>query len=294
MKVLVAGKSGQLALALQEACRELGLAHVGAGRPDFDILDPAAISRVLEAHQPDVVINAAAWTDVEGAERDPDGATRLNGDAAGRLAAATAQQGALFVHVSSDFVFDGAGGAPYREDATTAPLNAYGRSKLAGEHAVLAAAPRSIVARTAWVHSAWSRNFVRTMLRLAETREEIGVVDDQRGSPTYAGDLAAGLLTAANKLRGAGPNGSALQGLLHVAPPDAATWADVAEETFAASSELGGPSARVRRITTAEFPTPTVRPADSRLDVSRLREVFGVQLPGWRSGVRRSVARLLA
>jgi dTDP-4-dehydrorhamnose reductase len=292
MRVFVAGSRGQVARALVERA---GMRHgvvVGAfGRPEFDLAAPSpAHAETIAAFAPDVIVNAAAWTAVDKAESEEAAALRLNAEAPGELAAVADRLGVPFLHLSTDYVFAGDKPGPYVETDATGPLGAYGRTKLAGEQAVAAAAPRHLILRTAWVHSPWGANFVRTMLRLAETRDELGVVADQRGAPTYAPDIADALLDLS--LRVAAHDGP--WGVYHLASAGECVWADFAERVFARSAALGGPSARVRRITTADYPTPARRPANSRLDCGRLLGQFGLALPDWTSGSDRCVERLIA
>jgi dTDP-4-dehydrorhamnose reductase len=196
------------------------------------------------------------------------------------------------MHVSTDYVFDGGKPAPYLEADITSPLNAYGRTKLEGEQGDAAACREHIIVRTAWLHSPFGRNFVTTMLRLARERPEIGVVDDQVGSPTYAPHLAAAILNIAQRV--ASDRAAAPWGVYHVANAGEASWREVAVAIFSASGELGGPTASVRGISSAEYPTAAKRPANSRLDTTKLARTFGTELPDWRLGISECVARLLA
>ena len=196
------------------------------------------------------------------------------------------------LQVSTDYVFDGAKPSPYVEGDPVGPLGVYGRSKLAGERAVAAANPRHAILRTAWVYAPYGANFVRTMLRIAGNKPEVGVVADQRGCPTSALDIATTLLGVAARMASA-PGDPELCGVFHMAARGEAVWADVAEAVFAASRAKGGPSATVRRITTADFPTQAARPANSRLDCTKLERVYGLVLPEWRGPLERTVSRLL-
>ncbi len=291
MRIFVAGSSGQVAQALARAGAGRGLALALAGRPSFDLADAGRVSAAVSEFGPDIVINAAAYTAVDQAENEPEAAHAINAAGAGALAAAAAQAGAAMLHLSTDYVFDGTKDGPYLPDDPVAPLGVYGESKLAGERAVAAANPRHLIFRTAWVYSPYGKNFVRTMLRLAGDRDEVRVVADQLGSPTAALDIADGLLDVAAHV--ARTPDFAAWGVYHLAGSGTAAWADVAEETFAVSRAAGGPSASVTRITTAEFPTPARRPANSRLDTRRLEEVFGVRLPDWRQSVGDCVRELI-
>src|SRR5215472_1247496 len=198
--ILVAGNTGQLARCLVEAARRRATALVSAGRPELDLTRPTALVRVIEAHAPRAIINAAAYTAVDKAEAEPALAMAVNRDGAGALAAAAARLRVPFIHVSTDYVFDGRKDAPYREEDAPFALGVYGRSKLEGEAAVRAACPAAVILRTSWVYSPFGQNFVATMLRLATTREKVQVVADQHAAPTAAGDLAAAILDLVDQL----------------------------------------------------------------------------------------------
>jgi dTDP-4-dehydrorhamnose reductase len=288
MRVLVTGRDGQVATALASLRLPEGVEIVTAGRPELDLDRPETVGPAVRAARPDVVVSAAAYTAVDQAEGERDAAFRANADSPGELARAARALGAPVLHLSTDYVFDGAAG-PYREGDPTGPRSVYGASKLAGEAAVLDAQPESLVLRTAWVHAPWGKNFVRTMLRLAETRDEVGVVADQRGSPTYAPDIAEALLTLAGQAqRREGPFG-----VRHMAGGGETTWAGFAEAIFQGARARGAPAARVRPIATADYPTPAPRPADSRLDCAALARDGGVRLPAWEDGLRRGLDALL-
>jgi len=291
MRVAVTGRHGQVVSSLLE--RGAGRAEIVAlGRPEFDLEDPAGVARALAAASCDVVVNAAAYTAVDKAEQEPEQAMRVNADGAGFVAQAAAALGLPLLHLSTDYVFDGAGTRAYVETDPTGPTGAYGRSKLAGEARVLAAQPDCAVLRTAWVYSPFGANFVRTMLRLGETREEVGVVADQCGNPTYAPDIADAVLTiAARLLRDPAPE---LRGVFHMTGEGEASWADFAEATFAAAERHGRAPVRVKRIATVDYPTPAKRPANSRLDAGKLLRAHGVALPQWRGSLDGCVARLLS
>ena len=293
MRLLVTGQSGQLAMSLAErATRHPDIELVALGRPALDFADLDAIAPAVERTGPDIVVNAAAYTAVEKAEDESDAARRINAEAAGEVARAAHNAGAPVIQISTDYVFDGAKGAPYVETDATAPLNVYGRTKLEGEHAVAAANPRYYVFRTAWVYSPFGANFVKTMLRLATERDEVAVVADQYGNPTAALDLADAILAAARKIGapGAGPP----PGIYHVAGTGDATWHDFATEIFAANHDLTGTTTQARPIGHAGFPTRALRPADSRLDCGLFSDAFGHKLPDWRTSVRDCVRRLVA
>ncbi|MGE3870785.1 MAG: dTDP-4-dehydrorhamnose reductase, partial [Pseudorhodoplanes sp.] len=241
--------------------------------------------------RPDLVINAAAYTAVDKAEDDAAMAQAVNADGAGAVARAAAELGVPLFHISTDYVFDGRAG-PYAEDDAPAPANVYGRSKLAGERAV-AANPRHAIFRTAWVHSPFGPNFVLTMLRLARTRPELGIVADQFGTPTAALDIADALLAMARAIAAA-PDDPTLAGIFHLTSQGWTSWAGLAAFVFETSAALGGPAARVREIATAEYPTRAARPRDSRLGGTRLADGYGIALPDWQLGVTETVRRILA
>jgi dTDP-4-dehydrorhamnose reductase len=259
-----------------------------AGRPGFDFVRPETIAATFRAAAPALVVNAAAYTAVDNAEKDPDAAYRANRDGPAELARLCAEAGIPLLHVSTDYVFDGSKGAPYVETDPVAPQCVYGASKLAGETAVLAACPRAIVLRTSWVYAATGRNFVLTMLNAGRTRDRLAVVADQKGCPTTAGDLAAAILAIAARIEAAGWQ-PAYAGVFHAAGSGSTTWHGLATAAFEDAARHGARVPRVDPITTADWPTPAKRPADSRLDCTRLAAVFRVTLPPWRDGLRRVI-----
>ncbi|PIW32017.1 MAG: dTDP-4-dehydrorhamnose reductase [Rhodobacterales bacterium CG15_BIG_FIL_POST_REV_8_21_14_020_59_13] len=276
MKILVIGSSGQVASAL---ARQAG-AHevIRMGRPQIDLVHPAGIADIMGQISPDVIINAAAHTAVDRAEDEIEAARALNETGPAALARSAEARGVPFIHISTDYVFNGLGGAPYAETADTAPLNVYGQTKADGEKAVLAVNPDALIVRTSWVYAPEGTNFVRTMLRLAAGGETMNVVDDQIGRPTEAHALADALLDLAEQMRG-GADG----GLLHVTNTGEASWKDLAE----ASISGAGLSTRVTGIPTSAFPTRARRPGDTRLDLSRAQAVYGITLPDWRESLER-------
>ena len=287
--ILVAGGAGQLATALAE----LGGADVvRVGRPAFDFDRIESLDAAFDAHAPALVVNAAAWTGVDAAEQEPEAAARANADGPAQLARLCARRGIPLVHLSTDYVFDGLKGAPYTEADAPNPTCVYGRTKLAGEQAALAAWDLVTVLRTSWVYSPVGKNFVRTMLAAAGRGAPLRVVADQWGCPTAALDLAAAILTISEQmLAGWRP---AHGGVFHAAGTGDTTWHGLALAVFEAAALHGRPMPDIVPITTAEWPTPARRPPDSRLDCTRLAQVFGVRLPPWREGVARAVAALLA
>lgn len=293
MRILVTGTEGQVARALAERAKWHGVDVVLLGRPALDLTDPGSVRRVIGETAGDVVVNAAAYTAVDQAEKEPDLARAVNEVGAGAVAEAARARAMPIIQISTDYVFDGSGDRPFRETDPVAPLGVYGRTKLAGEEAVASAHPDHAILRTAWVYSPFGKNFVKTMLRVAKDRDEVSVVADQHGSPTSALDIADGVLAVAKGLV-ARPQDVSLRGVFHMCGTGYTTWADLAAEIFAVSERLGGPCARVRRIATADYPTPAKRPANSRLDCSKLREAHGVSLPEWQRSVAECIDRLHA
>ena len=278
-RILVVGRSGQLGTALAAALPATGWPFTVMEAPELDLTDAASIEAAVAQVRPEVVLNAAAYTAVDAAESNVDLAYAINATGPGLLAAAAAQAGAAMLHVSTDYVFDGSRG-PWREDDQTGPLGVYGASKLAGERAVAVANPRHIILRTSWVCSATGHNFLKTMLRLAETRDELRVVADQQGAPTFADDLAAAMIQLVPKaVAGEGC------GVFHLSGAPWTTWHGFAEAIMAAA----GKAVRVIPITTAEYPTPARRPADSRLDCTRIGAVHGIAPADWRRGMERAM-----
>jgi dTDP-4-dehydrorhamnose reductase len=292
MRLLIAGWQGQVARALVELAPSMpDVEAFAVGRPGLDLCNATSITRAMTDVRPDVIINSAAYTAVDKAESEQDAAFALNRTGAGLLAEEAAKRGAAIIHISTDYVFDGQKPAPYVETDAVAPQNVYGQSKLQGEQAVRQMNPEHIIARTAWVYSPVGANFVKTMLRLAGERDSLRVVDDQMGNPTYAPHLAHALLEIARQVRHAPRDGQ--WGTYHLSGRGDVSWCRFAKEVFRVPAELGGPSASVTAITTAEYPTPAARPQNSRLDCSKAEQTFGVALPDWREGVRECVMRLL-
>lgn len=293
MRLIVIGKEGQVARSLAERAPAHEVTAVLLGRPQLDLADPSGIEDILRETGGDLIVNAAAYTAVDQAEAEPELAEAINGIGAGVIAGAAAAMGVPLVHLSTDYVFDGSLDRPYREEDAVNPLGTYGRSKLLGEEAVAAGTEDYAILRTAWIYSPFGKNFVKTMLRLARDRDEIGVVADQVGSPSSALDLADGILTVGKNLL-AKPEDRSLRGVFHMAGTGHASWAAFASEIFALSARFGGPTARVRPIATADYPTPAKRPANSRLDTTRLRTIHEVSLPPWQNSLAACVERLVA
>ncbi len=280
---LVTGGSGQLASALA-AYPETRV----IGRPGFDFDRPETIAPALAAARPSLVVNAAAYTAVDAAETDAAAAFRANRDGPAALAAWCRDAGVPLIHISTDYVFDGSKGAPYVETDPTAPLGVYGASKLAGERAVLDSGARAVILRTSWVYAPRGRNFMLTMLGAGARMPRLRVVADQIGCPTTALDLAAAVAAVAGRLTEGWRD--AYAGVTHAAGSGFTSWHGFATAIFAEAAGFGGPAPEVAAIATADWPTPVRRPADSRLDCTRLAELFGARLPDWRDGLRRTVA----
>ena len=293
MRLLVTGREGQVARSLVERGQPLGHHVVTVGRPELDLTSEAsAIQASIKSVKPDVIVSAAAYTAVDKAESERDLAFQINATAAEAIAAAAKRLSVPLVHLSTDYVFDGSKAGAYVESDPTGPTGVYGASKLAGERAILAAYENCAILRTAWVYSPFGANFAKTMLRLAGDRDEVGVVADQRGNPTSALDIADGVLAVASSLLSSDEPG--LRGVFHMTADGEASWAEFAEHIFDVSAKVGGPSAAVRRIGTADYPTPARRPANSRLDCAKLAFAHGVRLPDWRTSTTQVIERLIA
>lgn len=290
MKLLLLGKNGQLGWELQRSLLPLGPV-VALGREDAggDLARPDAVADRIRAERPDVIVNAAAYTAVDRAEAEPEVARAVNAGMAGLLAREAEALGAWLVHYSTDYVFDGSGGRPWREDDPTGPLNVYGRTKLEGEQLIRAACARHLIVRTSWVYAARGGNFARTMLRLAAERDRLRVVDDQTGAPTGA-DLLADVTAHALKAAVARPG---LAGTYHVAAAGETTWHGYAQFVVGHAPDpaalKAGPG-DIEGVPSSAYPTAARRPANSRLDCSRFTSAFGLILPDWRLGVARTLA----
>jgi dTDP-4-dehydrorhamnose reductase len=294
VRVFVTGADdGQLARSLGEAAAVSSDVEVGFGAPPvMDLTRPQTILPAMEAFRPDVVVSAAAYTAVDRAESEPELAYAINRDGAGAVAAAAARLGAPIIHLSTDYVFDGAKDGAYVETDLPSPQGVYGRSKLEGEQAVAAANPRHLIARTSWMYAPFGTNFVRTMLRLSAERDGLRVVDDQIGCPTYAPDLADAILAVVRTWSRDGWK-SEHAGVTHFAGPDAVTWCAFARQIMAGAAARGGRSVDVEAITTAQYPTPASRPANSRLSTARLQSLFGLRLPPLDRSLSKCLDRLL-
>lgn len=288
MKILVTGRSGQLATSLVERAAGLkGIELVATGRPGLDLTDRASVIACMAHEKPDIVISAAAYTAVDGAEEEPDLAYAINATGAASVAEAAERAGAAIIHISTDYVFAGTDPHPYDEESPTGPGTIYGLTKLEGERAVVRLNPRHAIVRTSWLYSPFGCNFLRTMLALAGRQNAIRVVVDQRGNPTSALDLADALLAIAPALR----DGSF--GIYHLTGSGEASWADFARHILRASRTIGGPFANIVDIDTVDYPAKARRPANSRLCSDKAESTFGVRLPDWRTSTDRTLARLL-
>ena len=277
--ILVFGKSGQVATELQHSGDVLAL-----GRDQANFYDPVACAQRIRAFAPRAVINAAAYTAVDRAEDDEELATIINGDTPTAIAQACAEMKIPLVHISSDYVFEGSGEVPWKPGDTTAPRNAYGRSKLAGEEGILGSGATHAILRASWVVSANGANFVKNMLRLSETRDTLSVVADQIGGPTPARDIAGACLMIAEQLQ----EDPLKSGTYHYSGAPNVSWADLASEIFTQAAR----SVTVTPITTAEYPTPAKRPLNSRMDCSTTFSTFGIKQSDWRIGLKAILKEL--
>ncbi|WP_457645229.1 dTDP-4-dehydrorhamnose reductase [Profundibacter sp.] len=279
MRILVFGKTGQVAT---ELARQAGV--VNLGRDQADLSDPDACAAIIRETDADAVVNAAAYTAVDKAEDEEELATLINGTAPAVMAKAAAKRGLPFLHISSDYVFDGQGARPWQPGDTPSPLGAYGRSKLAGEDGVRAAGGAYAILRTSWVFSGHGANFVKTMLRLGDGRDSLDIVADQIGGPTPAAEIATTLATMAKAFH----NGAGRSGIYHYSGIPVVSWADFARQIFASS----GMKVAVRDIPTSAYPTPAKRPRNSRLNASTLAADYGIEPPGWKTGLNEVLKEL--
>ena len=291
-RLLVIGRNGQVARALAERAGERRVPLLALGREECDLATFTDLPDAADDFEPTAIINAAAYTAVDKAEDEREAAFAVNAAGPGRLAEAAARRGLPLMHISTDYVYDGGKSAPYVESDPTAPLGVYGASKLAGEKAVRVALPDALIFRTAWVYSPFGGNFVKTMLRLGAERDSLRVVDDQIGSPTSALDIADALISVAADIYENDLGNRA--GIYHLAGSGETSWCGLARAIFQIAGARGGPSIPVEAIPTSEYPTPAKRPANSRLDGSKLEKAFGIRLPDWRQSLKPVVARLLA
>jgi dTDP-4-dehydrorhamnose reductase len=299
MRILLTGRDGQLGFELARALAPLGEVHA-VGRADCDLLDANALRALVRRVAPDVIVNPAAYTAVDRAEAEPEAAFAVNARAPGILGEEAARLGALVVHYSTDYVFDGAGSRPWAEDDAPAPRSVYGSSKLAGERALAEACPRHLILRTSWVLGVHGGNFAKTMLRLAAEREQLKVVDDQFGAPTSAAllaDLTAHLVRQYARDGGSKRGESFPFGTYHVAAAGETSWYDYARFVLGAARHAGRPLRagpdEVLPVATADYPAAARRPANSRLDTSLFRTTFDLRLPPWQDGVGHVLRHIL-
>ena len=274
MNILVTGANGQLGREMQRLSAVSPNNYTFTDVAELDVTDAGAVRQAVAQTRAEVIVNCAAYTDVERAEEDEPTAELLNHKAAGNLAAAAKATGATLFHVSTDYVFDGTAHTPYTEDGTPSPLGAYGRTKLAGERAVMASGCRYLIFRTAWLYSEYGNNFLKTMLRLTSERDTLQVVFDQIGTPTYAGDLALAIFSIIESERYAGN-----EGVYHFTDEGVCSWYDFATEIAAAA---GHDKCRIIPCHTSEFPTKAARPAYSVLDKTKIKTTFQMDIPHWR------------
>ncbi len=284
LNVLVTGAGGQLGSEMRRLGSAASNDYLFTDAAELDITDAGAIRRTMAERRIDVVVNCAAYTDVERAEREEAAADRLNREAAGVLAAAVREADATLIHISTDYVFDGTSPEPYTEESPAAPQSVYGRTKLAGEEAIRASGCKHLILRTSWLYSEYGHNFLKTMLRLTAERERLNVVFDQTGTPTYAGDLALAIFSIVEKGLYAGNEGT-----YHFSDEGACSWYDFAVEIAAA---VGHDKCRIEPCRTADYPTAARRPAYSVLDKSKLKRTFGIEIPHWRESMRYCLHRI--
>jgi dTDP-4-dehydrorhamnose reductase len=295
MKIVLFGRGGQVGRELEQVLPSLGQL-AAFGRDQADLERPDAVQALLRRESPDIVVNAAAYTAVDKAESEPEKARQINADTVGIIATETARLGGWLVHYSTDYVFDGAKSDSYVETDPTGPLGVYGATKLAGERLVAASGCRHLVFRTSWVYAAHGSNFIRTILRLGQEREELSIVDDQIGAPTSAARIAAVTVAAIRTLAG-GEGELPASGIYHLAATGATSWHGLAKLVVAAAHAGGLPlrvdADRIRPIPSSAWPQVARRPANSRLDTAKLQRTFDLILPPWQDDVRDVVAALL-
>ncbi len=291
-RVLVIGKAGQVASALLNAARQFGnLEIINLARPELDLQNSRNLAGAIAAAGADLVINPAAYTAVDKAESQADTSHQINTIAAGEIARGAAKIGAPIIHLSTDYVFDGSAARSYREEDPTAPLGIYGNTKRGGEIAVMEKNEQHLIVRTAWVYSPYGANFVKSMLKLGSERDELSIVDDQIGNPTSADDLAQALLQLSSQV--CSKPDSATFRIYHAVGRGCASWCDVARAVFEDATVHGFKAPTVKAISTDQYPTPARRPANSRLDTSKIEADYNIRLPNWRGSITRTVDALL-
>lgn len=286
MKILIAGKNGQVGSCLVDLLEaQTALTFLALDSQELDITDPVQVDKIVSEFRPHIIVNAAAYTAVDKAEQEYELANAINRDGPQNLALAANKINAVIIHISTDYVFDGDSAESYTESDLTAPQGEYGRSKLAGEQAVAQACPKHIILRTAWVFGEHGNNFVKTMLRLAKTRESLGVVADQFGGPTYAGDIAKAVLTISKQIA----DDSHVYGIYHFSGFPHVSWHTFAEKIFeiALDQNILNQPIKVNPITTLDYPTPAKRPANSRLNCDKIDNAFGIKQSDWQAALVR-------
>lgn len=281
MKILVTGKNGQVAQSMLHSTQD-GVEIVALGRPELDITDKTSIAKAVQVYKPDIVVNAAAYTAVDKAETEIQEAFAVNRDGAKNVAEVTQENGLPIIHISTDYVFNGQNENGYKEDDAPGPLNVYGLSKLEGEWGVMEANPNHIILRTAWVYSQFGNNFVKTMIRLAQTHDEINVVSDQWGTPTSADFIANNIITIGKQVTGKNPPQN-WRGIFHLVPDGKTNWADFAREVFSVSKKTGEKICTIRSISSSEYRTSATRPKNSLLNNEKIRPIFNLQIVGWKT-----------
>lgn len=290
MRLAVTGIDGQVARALK-TLQGPSLQVIPLGRPELDLEQPSTVLEAIRRAAPEIIVSSAAYTAVDKAESEPDKAFAVNRDGARSVAEAARELGVPIIHISTDYVFDGTKATPYNEDDATGPTSVYGLSKLAGEQAVAEVTENHAILRTAWVYSVYGNNFVKTMLRLAETRDELGVVADQTGSPTSAADIAQAIVEIAQRL--ILDSSVELRGTFHLVGSGETTWAGFARFIFSILEVKTGKHIDVREIATSDYPTLAKRPANSRLNCGKLQSCYNIRLPGWGASTQKAVIELL-
>jgi dTDP-4-dehydrorhamnose reductase len=290
--ILVMGKSGQLARSLNDWAVQKNIPMVLAGRPEFNLENAYEVDHIVKTVRPKVIVNTAAYTAVDRAEEEAEQAFSVNRDGAEHLACVAEHKRVPLIHVSTDYVFDGAKQTPYVEDDSTAPLNVYGRSKLEGELGVLAFYPAAIVIRSSWIYGPYGHNFLRTMLRLAQTQSAVKIVDDQRGTPTSSRQLAAGIMRMIERLDS--KPSTEVGGIYHLTNQGETTWYGFAVEIFRALSRRGFTVPKLWPIESCDYPTRAHRPHNSCLNSGKIERVFGIRLGPWREAMEACLDELVS
>lgn len=292
MRIVVTGCKGQVVAALKERAPVARCELVPLGRPELDLADLSSIAPAITNSHPDIIVSAAAYTAVDQAEREPELAQRINAAAPGVIAAAAKERGVPVIHLSTDYVFAGDIRTAYSERDSPDPRTVYGRSKLQGEEEIAVGTADHVILRTAWVYSPFGTNFVKTMLRLAQERNEIRVVFDQVGNPTSAFDIADAIFVVAKTLIEK-PSDARFRGVFHLVAQGRTSWAKFASAILQASREMGGPTAEVVPIATSDYPTLARRPANSCLATDKMRSTYGIVLPNWSMSLGDTLRRLI-